>query len=207
MKKYVSCFLLAFICAIAECGVDEEPCPQFPARYELDFMIDDLRIDLAHEVVDGELIPLDIDIDSLNALIFTQADFDEFTQEFFSAITLIDEQTAEFSFPDFDGAIQSQAFPYSLRSGQFYTVDVGGGDILIIEVADDCSYIDYCAGGAFVSFSGDFLEDNFISTDNPFCEGRSIEEFLPTGTDLTRYEDGTHIAVNYLSVRFLLQND
>ena len=78
MKKYVSFFLCVTLCAMIACNGDEEPCPQFPARYELDLMIDDLRIDLAHEVVDGELVPLDLDIDSLNALIFTQADFDDF---------------------------------------------------------------------------------------------------------------------------------
>ena len=188
MKKYVSFFLGVTLCAMIACNGDEEPCPQFPARYELDLMIDDLRIDLAHEVVDGELVPLDLDIDSLNALIFTQADFDDFERGFFSAITLIDEQTAELSFRDFDGTLQTEAFSYSVRSGQFYSVDIGNGDMLIIEVADDCSYIDYCAGGAFVSFSGDFLEDYFISsTDNPFCEGRSIEQFLPNSCSLDRW--------------------
>jgi hypothetical protein len=206
MKNYVVYFLVAIICAITACNVDEEPCPQFPSRYEQNLSFDNFRIDLIHEIVGGELIPLDWDIDSLNAALLVEEEFEEVLGDIFFAITLVDESIVEFAFRDVDGTEQVESLPYAPRSEQFYTVDLGSGESIVVEVADNCSYIDYCTGADFISITGDF-DESFASTfRNIFCEGRPLEQFLPTDIDYSRFEDGGIVGIIHFSIRFFLDN-
>ena len=130
MRVLLSTILFLIIICFA-CNSDEEPCPQYPARYVLDLMEGDLRIDLIHEVIDGALVPLDINMDELNAELFTIEDYDEAAEGLFWAITLIDEATAEFTFREDDGTEEVATWSYTLKNDRFYNVDLDDGNVIV----------------------------------------------------------------------------
>ena len=140
----------------------------------------------------------------MNAAILVEEEFEEVLGDIFFAITLVDESTIEIVFRDNDGTEQVRALPYAPRSDQFFTVDGGNGEFIVVEVADDCSYIDYCTGADFISTTGDFDESFATTFRNIFCEGRPLEQFLPTDIDYSRFDDGGIVGIIHFSIRFLL---
>lgn len=193
-------FLASFI---SSCDTNDEPCPRFPSQYDLELTSDVIRLDLPHEILNGELVPLEVNIDSITNILFPEEEFEDFEDAFFTSITLIEEQTAQLRFRN-DDQDTIGTFPFIEIADQFYEIEGANGMVLVMEVSQDCSYMELCTGGFFILLGGDFSNPiGGLSFGDIFCQGRPNDQFLPT--DVSRFEDGVFISAAIISLRFELQ--
>ena len=196
MLRFILC--LGICVSILSCSdSDQGVCPQPSSEYLLDFSTDDVMIDNINEVRDGMLVPLSVDLDSLNAIALDEGDIEDIRDAFFVTLRIVDESTIEFFRPSSNG-LESVSLTYSFSTDQLIDVFLENGDIVVFEISEDCSYIEYCLIQEVLSPTGDFSNPS-IFRNSQFCGGRPSIEFLPE--DLPPSTNGFTVGV--LSVRFI----